>query len=119
MITPYETARVRRYLLEREEKRRRTKEQARRRVLAEAKDALKAVAPLFPVERVYLYGSVLTGRWRPDSDLDLAVEGDLSAGDLFSLWAELDRRLEREVDLRDVARLPFGGKNQARGDSAL
>jgi predicted nucleotidyltransferase len=115
VITPDEAACVRRYLLEREEKRRQTKEQARRRALAEAKDALKAVAPLFPVERAYVYGSLLTGRWRPDSDLDLAVEGDLSAGDLFSLWAELDRRLEQEVDLRDIARLPFGEKIKREG----
>lgn len=71
------------------------------------------MAPRFSVDRVYLYGSVLTDRWCPDSDLDLAVEGALSFGDLLKLWAELDGRLDREVDVRELTRLPFAEKVRA------
>jgi len=113
--TPAEVDRVRQLLLTREEKRRRAKKLARQQVVAQLKEALEAVAPLFPVERVYLYGSTLTGRWRPDSDLDLAVEGDLSPEDFFSLWGELDKRLEQEIDLREMAKLPFREKVQHKG----
>lgn len=113
--TPVEIAHVRRFLLNREEKRQRTKELERQQVLAQLKEALEAVAPLFPVERVYLYGSTLTGRWHPDSDLDLAVEGDLPPGDFFRLWVELDKRLEQEIDLREIAKLPFREKVQRTG----
>ncbi|MEW6771751.1 MAG: nucleotidyltransferase domain-containing protein [Bacillota bacterium] len=112
---PVEVAQVRQFLLTREEKRRRAKELARQRVVAQLKEALEAVAPLFPVERVYLYGSILTGRWRPDSDLDLAVEGDLSPEDFFRLWGELDKRLEQEIDLREIAKLPFRERVQRKG----
>ncbi|HHW43041.1 nucleotidyltransferase domain-containing protein [Desulfofundulus thermobenzoicus] len=115
MVTSEEIARVRRFLWEREEKRRQIREQARYRVLARLKEALKVVAPFFPVERVYLYGSMLTGRWRPDSDLDLAVEGNLSGTDLFNLWAELDRRFEQDIDLREITRLPFKDKIKREG----
>lgn len=113
--TPAEVARVREFLINREEEQQRAKEMARQQVLAQLKEALEAVAPLFPVERVYLYGSILTGRWRPDSDLDLAVEGDLSPEDFFGLWAELDKRLEQEIDLREMAKLPFREKVQRKG----
>jgi len=113
--TPAEIERVRQFLINREEKQRQTKEMARQQVLAKLKEALEAVAPLFPVERVFLYGSTLTGRWRPDSDLDLAVEGDLSPEEFFGLWAELDKQLEQEIDLREMAKLPFQEKVQRKG----
>lgn len=113
--TPAEIDRVRQFLINREEKQRQAKEMARQQVLAKLKEALEAVAPLFPVERVFLYGSTLTGRWRPDSDLDLAVEGNLSPEEFFGLWVELDKRLEQEIDLREVAKLPFREKVQRRG----
>lgn len=113
--TPAEVARVRRFLINREEKQRRAKELARQQVLAKLKEALEVVMPLFPVERVFLYGSTLTGRWCPDSDLDLAVEGNLSPEDFFGLWAELDKRLEQEIDLREMAKLPFREKVRRKG----
>ena len=115
MNSPEEVTHVRRFLLEREEKMRQARELARGQVIARLKHALQVVAPLFPVDRVYLYGSMLSGRWRQDSDLDLAVEGDLSSSELFKLWAELDRLLEQEIDLREMSRLPFREKIQREG----
>lgn len=115
MISSEEVTRVRRFLLEREEKTRHSRELAREQVIAKLKEALQAVAPLYPVDRVYLYGSMLSGRWRPDSDLDLAAEGNLPSSELFKLWAELDRLLEQEIDLREMSRLPFREKIQREG----
>ncbi|ACX51652.1 DNA polymerase beta domain protein region [Ammonifex degensii KC4] len=106
---------VRRFLLEREKRRRQVREQACRQLIVQLKQILEEVLPSFPVERAYLYGSVLTGRWHPESDLDLAVEGRLSAEEFFRLWAELDRRLEPEVDLRELEKLPFREKVRREG----
>ena len=116
MPTPEEISRIRRFLSAKEEKDRRTRESARQEVLARVEEAVAAVAPHFPVERVYLYGSTLRGRRRPDSDVDLAVEGRLSPAEFFALWTELDRRLEYEVDLRELAKLPFGEKVRREGE---
>lgn len=116
MPTPEEISRIRRFLSAKEEKDRRTRESARQEVLARVEEAVAVVAPLFPVERVYLYGSTLRGRRRPDSDVDLAVEGRLSPAEFFALWTELDRRLEYEVDLRELAKLPFGEKVRREGE---
>lgn len=115
MITPEEVTRIRRFLLEKEEKMRQAGELAKGQVIARLKEALQEVAPLFPVERVYLYGSTSSGRRRPDSDLDLAVEGALAPGELFNLWCELDRLMEQEIDLREMAGLPFREKVQREG----
>ncbi|NLG85254.1 MAG: nucleotidyltransferase domain-containing protein [Firmicutes bacterium] len=115
MPTPEEISRIRRFLAAKEEKARRAGESACQEILAKVKEAVAAVAPLFPVERVYLYGSTLRGRQRPDSDVDLAVEGRLSPAEFFALWTELDRRLEQEIDLRELSRLPFGEKIKREG----
>lgn len=110
VLSHEEVSRTYSFLWEREEKRRRERERQRREVMERIKKAVEAVAPSFAVERVYLYGSLLSSRWRPDSDVDLAVEGTLSYGDLLALWAELDARVDQEVDLRELARLPFKEK---------
>ena len=65
--------------------------------------AITHLAPGFPaLERVYLFGSLLQpGRFRPDSDIDLAVEcDDLETESLF--WRALERALQRDVDLRPL-----------------
>jgi len=47
------------------------------------------------VRKAYLFGSVLRpGAMRFDSDLDIAIEGDLKAGEYFALWRDLEDALE-------------------------
>ncbi|MEW5936029.1 MAG: nucleotidyltransferase domain-containing protein [Bacillota bacterium] len=60
-------------------------------------------------------GSVPAGWRHEESDIDLAVEGDMPFEDLRRLWCELDRWVEREVDVRLLAELPFAKKVCARG----
>ena len=38
------------------------------------------------ITRVDLFGSRATGRWRPNSDLDLILHGNLSERDVDRLW---------------------------------
>ncbi len=51
----------------------------------------------------YLFGSILQpGSFRPDSDIDIAIEGG-TAEDYFALWHELEDALpEWFIDLRDL-----------------
>lgn len=115
MFSREEVLRAHSFLWEREEKRRRERERRRQEIMQEVKKAVEAVAPSFAVEKVYLYGSLLNSRWRPDSDVDLAVEGVLSYSDLLSFWAELDVRVDQDVDLRELTRLPFKEKVKREG----
>ncbi|MBI3764266.1 MAG: nucleotidyltransferase domain-containing protein [Chloroflexi bacterium] len=60
----------------------------------------------FGVERVYLFGSFAWGlETRPDSDLDLAVEG-LPRGKLVFAHARLSNASRYTVDLVSLERLP-------------
>jgi predicted nucleotidyltransferase len=115
VFTDEEIAAACRYLLRREEEALRRREGERGRIIAQVRAALAEVAPRFPVDRVWLYGSVVTGWWDEESDVDLAVEGTLSFEDVLKLWCDLDRRVEREVDVRLLAELPFAEKVRARG----
>lgn len=115
VLSDEEVSAIRRRLLRREEVARRCRERGRRRAIAQVRAALAEVAPRFPVDRVWLYGSLLTDWWGSESDIDLAVEGDLPFQELLRFWCELDGRLEREVDVRLLAELPFGEKVRAGG----
>jgi predicted nucleotidyltransferase len=73
------------------------RQQAREHQRASARQALRAAAnavfPRFPgVHRAYLFGSVLyPGAFRSSSDVDVAVEGQLSAEEFFAVWRELEQ----------------------------
>ena len=56
------------------------------------RDSLKDVFAKFPqVDRVLVYGSRATGRYRPQSDIDLAVFAPaMSDRDFSRLWIALD-----------------------------
>jgi predicted nucleotidyltransferase len=47
------------------------------------------------VRRLDVFGSALTGSFRPDSDVDVLVEFEPDAGDLFSRYFDLKEGLER------------------------
>lgn len=91
----------REYHARRDRERRQALEGLRLQVLERAKGAIREVAPGFPAIRaVYLFGSVLLpGRFRLDSDVDVAVDcEDIEVETPF--WRTLEERLERNVDLR-------------------
>ena len=91
----------REYHARREQALRQEREGLREKVLAEAREAIRRLAPQFPAVRaVYLFGSVLApGHFLEDSDVDVAVDcDDLTVETPF--WRSLEEALERNVDLR-------------------
>jgi predicted nucleotidyltransferase len=72
----------------------------------EAERLAKILADEFGVERVYLFGSFAWGKVvRPDSDIDLAVEG-LPAGKLIKADVRVSNATEYSVDLVRLDSLP-------------
>lgn len=61
----------------------------------------------YKLKKVYLYGSVTSGRIHDQSDVDIAVEGDLDYRELLHLFAEVDKHMDREIDVRILDELPF------------
>jgi predicted nucleotidyltransferase len=51
-------------------------------------------------ESVYLFGSLVTGKIREDSDIDIGIKG-LPAGKFFRVYAKLDDNVSNIVDLVD------------------
>ena len=67
-------------------------------------DAARIAALLrrdFSVKRVVLFGSLASGRFRPDSDIDLAVEG-LAAAAFFPALAQASKLSEFPIDLKPI-----------------
>jgi predicted nucleotidyltransferase len=95
------------------------RQQALRQQVAEAvRRAAIAILPRFPqVRRAYLFGSALH-TLRSTSDVDIAVEGALSAEEYFALWRELDRAVpDWPIDLVELGRdLHFTDRVRAEGE---
>jgi predicted nucleotidyltransferase len=82
---------------------RRRREQARAQERAESllrrlPEAVLLLTERHGASRAWLFGSLATGGFRLESDVDLAVEG-LPAGALFPAAADLMALLEADVDL--------------------
>ena len=95
---------ARQYYYERETQRRAQREAERQQWLGCVREAILQLARRYPgVRRVYLYGSLVQpGRFRPDSDIDIAVECDtVETESIF--WRDLERELKRDVDVRSLA----------------
>jgi len=65
------------------------------------RDTLSAIAARHGASNLRLFGSVLRGEERDDSDVDLLVDmaEDRGFGDYMALVEELERLLSRRVDL--------------------
>jgi uncharacterized protein len=67
------------------------------------------------VSRLFIFGSLVNpGRFRPDSDIDVAVEWK-QKGDYFGLWRELEEAIGRDVDFRELGDDPFSQRVRAQG----
>lgn len=104
-LATIKTLSPREYHARRDAERHAAREALRAGKLRQARESIRRIAPLHPaVRRVYLFGSVLRpGRFREDSDIDVAIECDeLEAETPFA--RALERELGMGVDLR-----PFEG----------
>lgn len=88
---------------------RQDKEAERRRVeaaMGEARRAAKLLAERYGVTRVLLFGSLVSHRrFRPESDIDLAVEG-LAPERFFTADAELAGEISFPIDLKVLSDFP-------------
>jgi predicted nucleotidyltransferase len=83
------------------------REQQRQTVHGAVCQAARSILPRYrQVRRAYLFGSLTRpGGLNETSDLDVAVEGLLSAYDFFALWAELERAIHGwSLDLVELDR---------------
>ena len=103
---------------ERERRRRAERERHRQAALRAIRQAVREVLPAYPtVRRAYLFGSVIRpGAFRPDSDIDLAVEGP-DMGTCFALWRDLEQALpDWQLDVRPLRKDEhFGRRVKQRG----
>jgi len=97
---------VKRFLEEKESRAEKRQRDALTRIIKNLKD-LAGVWQKYKIKRVYLYGSVASGRIHDRSDIDIAVEGDLDYRGLLHLFAEVDKHMDREIDVRNLDELPF------------
>lgn len=84
------------YIQTRQRQRDMEREALRQQAMQAVRVAVPAVLATFPqVQRAYVFGSVVRSgaTLRSDSDIDIAVEGDLSAEVYFALWKELERAI--------------------------
>ena len=51
-------------------------------------------------QSIYLFGSMVTGKIHQNSDIDIGIKG-LPPENFFRVYAELDNKLSKEVDLVD------------------
>jgi predicted nucleotidyltransferase len=93
----------REYHARRDHELRAQREALRLNVLAQAREAIRRLAPDFPELRaVYLFGSILKiGRFHLSSDVDVAIDCENLAME-HPFWQALEDALERNVDLRPL-----------------
>ncbi|MFQ5859918.1 MAG: nucleotidyltransferase domain-containing protein [Anaerolineae bacterium] len=106
------------YLRARQRREAEQQEALRQQVTQAVRTAAAAILPRFPqVRRAYLFGSTLHAL-RTTSDVDIAVEGELSAEEYFALWRELDRAVpDWLIDLVELGRdLHFADRVRMEGE---
>ncbi|UCH92225.1 MAG: nucleotidyltransferase domain-containing protein [Candidatus Aminicenantes bacterium] len=97
---------VKAYLREKE-KNRQQKHQEEFQQTAKKLKELGHIWKKYNINKVYLYGSLAQGKIHNQSDIDIAVEGNISYQQLLSLFTEVDRHFSREIDIRILEELPF------------
>ncbi len=89
------------------------REELRTAVLSALLSALED-APV-PLGRAIIFGSLVApDRFRPESDIDVAVDS-IDPRDYFTLKSHLEGRLLREVDLIELDRCPFSASIRQTG----
>jgi hypothetical protein len=95
MIKPFKTTLLDRRLREK----RRENEKLRQQTLRRVFNMLPRLAVRYGFNRAYVFGSLVKrGRFRENSDVDIAVEG-LNNENYFKLMADLSDQIGREVDV--------------------
>jgi predicted nucleotidyltransferase len=97
------------FLLKKEQAETLFKLEVRKRIVSELKK-LGSIWEKYGVEKAYLYGSMADMTFNRYSDIDIAVEPDISYENQLKLFSEINRHIKREVDIRVLKELPFAEK---------
>lgn len=90
-------------------------EQQRQEVLQQVFDWLDCYGERYGLDKAYVFGSLVRpGRFREDSDVDLAVEA-IDPDRLFQLMANLSEAVGRDVDLVELPKCHFAHRIRERG----
>lgn len=93
--------------------------QTRRRMARETATSLAALlAEQFGVQRVWLFGSAVTGRFDSSSDIDLACVG-LRSDLFFAAWSQLNAASQFNVDLISLESAPEALKAQVLAEGEI
>jgi predicted nucleotidyltransferase len=104
--TAFNIEKIKAYLGEKDEIRQQKQQQEFDRTAKKLK-SLVHIWNKYKIKRVYLYGSITRGKVHRESDIDIALEGDINYRQLLTLFSEVDRHFSREIDIRDLEELPF------------
>ncbi len=105
---------VKNFLLKKEQQESSLKQKEKREVILEL-EALKDIWTKYALERVYLYGSFADTTFNKYSDVDIAIEPEIPFEDLLKLYSEVNRKTEREVDVRALKELSFAERIKKTG----
>lgn len=76
-------------------------------VVLETLKNLEFVWDKYNIKKVYLYGSLADKSFQKSSDIDIAVEADLPFDEFLKFFAEINGKIDMEVDLKLLKELPF------------
>lgn len=74
------------------------------------KDIIKVIHDITDrsdIDACYIFGSFLTPRFTEQSDIDIAVIGDIKLEDILQLEAAIEKALNRAIDLVKIEDLPM------------
>lgn len=58
------------------------------------------------IDACYIFGSFLTNRFTQQSDIDIAIVGNIALEDRFYIEGLLEEKLNRTIDLVNIEELP-------------
>ena len=70
-------------------------------IFEKTKEELKEIIKDYPVDFVIIFGSLIRGNFRDDSDIDIAINlnKDLDFLEIGDMVSRLEAKLERDIDL--------------------
>ena len=105
---------VKSYLLKKEITEKILRQKERDAVISKLRD-IRFIWDKYRIDKVYLYGSFADMTFDKYSDIDIAIEPEISFEELLQLFSEINKYIENEVDVRVLTELPFSDKVRREG----
>lgn len=105
---------VKSYLLKKEITEKILRQKGRDAVISKLRD-IRFIWDKYRIDKVYLYGSFADMTFDKYSDIDIAIEPEITFEELLHLFSEINKYMENEVDVRVLTELPFSDKVRREG----